>query len=129
MVFLVWIVLTVGVEIYKNGMKLDRSFLQQTRTSLLVFVLTVVATLINPFGIGIYTETFRYVGNPMQKYISEWEPIPPLSGFWWQHIGMGVVLLFGILGLHFTGKFREKIPFILLACAFFVLALWARRYA
>ena len=127
--FLVWDVLSVGLEIYKNGMKLDRSILQQARTSLLVFVLAVVATLINPFGIGIYTETFRYVGNPMQKYISEWEPIPPLSGVRWQHIGMGVVLLFGILGLHFTGKFREKILFILFACAFFVLALWARRYA
>jgi hypothetical protein len=127
-VFLLWIVLTIGANIYRGGMKLDPSILQQTKILLLVFVLSVVATLINPFGIGIYIETFEYIGNPMQQYIVEWVPIPPLSDVWWQHIGIGVVLLAGILGLYFTGRLKENIPFVLLACVFFVLPLWAKRY-
>jgi hypothetical protein len=127
--FLLWIILTIGLEIYDNRMKINKPILKQTRSLLLIFILSVAATLVNPFGIGIYTETFRYLGNPMQKYISEWGPITPPSVAWWRHMGVAILMVVGISRLYSTGKFKEKIPSIVLACMFFVLALWARRYA
>ena len=127
--FLLWIALTVGLELYNNRMKIDAPILQQTRTLLLCFLLAAMATLINPFGIGVYTETFRHLGNPMQNYISEWTPIPPLSELGGRHIVLALLFLLGIWELHSTGKLKEKIPSIFFACLFFVLPFWARRYA
>jgi hypothetical protein len=94
-----------------------------------VFFLAIVSTLINPFGIGIYIETFRHFGNPMQDSITEWEPIPLFSDFWWLHMGMGVLVFFGILRVYATGEPKENIPSIFFAGMFFILSLWARRYA
>ena len=127
--FLIWIVSVIGLEVYHNKAKVNRPIFRQARTLLLIFLLAVAVTLINPFGIGVYVETFKYFGNPMQNYISEWAPVPLSSGIGWRHIGMTVVSYFGILGIYFTGKFKEKFPFILFAFMFTILPLWAERYA
>ena len=44
-------------------------------------------------------------------------------------MGIGVLIVVGIIRLYSIGKFKDKIPSIALACIFFVLPLWARRYA
>lgn len=128
-VFFLWIVLFIGLEMYNSKLKISTSIFQQTKNLSLIFLLTVVATLINPFGVGIYTETFKYFGNPLQNYITEWTPIPPLSVMWWLQIGMVVLLFLGILRLYHTDLFKEKSPFIFLACIFIVLPFWAKRYS
>lgn len=40
-----------------------------------VWFLTLVVTMINPYGYELYLEIFRHFGNPLQKFIGEWQPI------------------------------------------------------
>lgn len=39
------------------------------------FFLSLVATLANPHGFLLYQEIFRHFGNPLQKFVTEWQPI------------------------------------------------------
>lgn len=88
----------------------------------------VLATLVNPYGLKIYQETFKHLDNPLQKYIVEWTPFELFSQLWWNVVVWGAVLL-----ISFVIVFRKRIhyKFIPLAVAVAVLYLfsfWMRRY-
>lgn len=91
--------------------------------------LSLIATLVNPFGYGVYIEVFNHFGNPWLKYISEWAPFGDLSRQWWSLIGLINIFVVGLGILFFTGKLRNYLPIFLICSLLITLSFFERRYA
>ncbi|MBI2621666.1 MAG: hypothetical protein HYW63_03435 [Candidatus Levybacteria bacterium] len=116
------------VEIYKK-FEIRKAILAFKFESI-VITGVVIATLINPFGYGVYLETFRHFGNPWLKYIAEWAPFVDMSRQWWNLIIFVNLFLASVLILFFTGRLgKEKLPVVGLIILFILLSFYERRYA
>lgn len=96
---------------------------------ILIFTLSLLATLINPFGWGIYEESFRHFGNPLQQYIIEWLPFDTFSPLWWNLIAWGFILSLSLIVIIRRKKFRENLPFLGITTLLLLFSFWIRRYA
>lgn len=92
-----------------------------------VFLASVVAACLNPFGLNIYYEALRHFGNPLQKYVAEWIAQEELSISWWKHTGVGVILFVSSLFVIFSGEFFSKLT-SLVVLPFYALSFFVRRY-
>ncbi|SRR6266568_435611 len=93
-----------------------------------VLVLASLVVLINPFGMGIYVETFTHFLNPNLHYIIEWQPLPLFSRLWWQLVVVGALFVWSSYLLISRQLFKEAFPWILIAAIIFILSLTSRRY-
>jgi len=72
----------------------------------IVFVFSFLITLINPYGIRIYEEVFRTIGDPYLRFhIAEWLPL--FFGTPYQHF----IILYLVLFLGLLIPLRKKIEF------------------
>jgi hypothetical protein len=94
-----------------------------------VFIACLVATVINPFGIGIHTAALSHVGSPLLKDISEYLPFEMYSQVWWNQVAVGILLVLGFITLFFKGKVTEKLPLLISSLLLFLLSFEVRRYA
>ncbi len=85
---------------------------------------SLLATLINPFGILVYTEAIKHYNHPFLGYITEWMPVDFPSPY------MNIfIVYFVLLGLGFLLRRKlSDIPYILIILIVFYLALKSRRY-
>ncbi|MBI3443613.1 hypothetical protein HY008_03000 [Candidatus Woesebacteria bacterium] len=95
----------------------------------ILFLCGLLVTLINPFGVGIYSETLHHFDKTWQQYIIEWLPFDKFSQLWWQLIIWGGFLAAAITAIFKKKLFRAKFPYIAIALIFFLLSFWMRRYA
>lgn len=99
------------------------------RLELLTISGILLATLINPFGYGVYLESFNHFGNPWLKYVSEWAPFSDQSSQWWNLIVFMNLYMISVGILFLTGQLKEKLPIALLILPFMALSFYERRYA
>jgi hypothetical protein len=116
--FLVWILFYLRKNIFSTDGKLLFG----------IFVISALATLINPFSFGIYQETLRHFGNPFQQYVIEWLPFDTYSLLWWNLEGWGIFLAINIFILIKQKKFTKNLPYIVGTAILFALSLFIRRY-
>lgn len=102
---------------------------QSVKFELLAVVGILIATLINPFGYGVYLESLNHFGNPWLKYVSEWAAFEDLSQQWWKLILFANLYLVGVLLLFMSGKLKKNLTFALLILLFMGLSFYERRYA
>jgi hypothetical protein len=95
----------------------------------LVLACSLLITLLNPFGYGIYLDALSHIGNPLLKDISEYLPFDFNSQSWWNECIVGIALVFGLFISFFKGKFWEKFPTLCGGLLLFLLSLGVRRYA
>ena len=88
-----------------------------------------LATLVNPFGIGVYQEALKHFANPWQQYIIEWLPFEELSHLWWNQVITGILILFGLLFIFFEGKIKAKLPWIGVSLVMLFMSFAVKRYA
>ncbi|MBI4098079.1 MAG: hypothetical protein HY426_03490 [Candidatus Levybacteria bacterium] len=88
-----------------------------------------MATIINPFGYGVYLESFNHFGNPWLKYVSEWSPFSDRSQQWWKMLLFVNLYLMGTVLLFMSGKIKRSLPFVFLIPVFMILAFEERRYS
>lgn len=97
--------------------------LTQKRVSppvLLAFLLTILAGMLTPFGIGGYQEAWRHAFYPLKLLIAEWVPPRPSLNL--------VILVTSLLSLLTLVKKPKKLLFLVLIVLFFAWqALIARR--
>jgi hypothetical protein len=85
---------------------------------------SVLVTLINPYGIEIWRETWRHMSVPLDKLIAEWTP-PPLL---WQYL-MGIIIAMVLAVLIKIKKKSFWLIFYFFVCAvFFYLGFIGRRF-
>ncbi len=127
-IFAIWIGADFLTEVLKNGIKKIKFILKEKITLLFIFFASALATLVNPFGWGVYLEALKHFGDPLQNYIAEWQAFATLSANWWQEVSVGFAAFFGLLFLIFSGKFREKIPQISIASILYLISFKLRRF-
>lgn len=86
-----------------------------------VLIITVFATLINPYGTGPYFEGFLHITYPLGKLIAEWVP-PELLGK-----AIIISMLFTSLYVFSLPQVKRKILWLSLLTIFGALSLMARR--
>lgn len=95
----------------------------------LTFIFSVLATFVNPFGIGPYLESVKHFGNPLQKYIIEWLPFNTYSELWWNLVIWSAVLIISFIIIIKKKLFTEVFPFLGLTFILLILTFSVRRYA
>lgn len=93
------------------------------------FLASAFAVLINPFGIGVYTESIKHFNNPLSKYIIEWLGTETLSTIWWNHVIVGIGIFFGLIYLFFNEKIKNFLPQILITSLLYLISFSVRRFA
>lgn len=105
------------------------NLIKEYRFLVAAILISFFATLVNPFGFGVYREVFNHFGNPWLKYISEWAPFGDLSRQWWSLIAFINLFVVGLGILFFTGRLRSQLPLFLLCTLLILLSFYERRYA
>lgn len=132
--FILGIILLMGylgikkiIEIWNNFS--FKKILSAVKFELLITVGLLIATLINPFGYGIYLESLNHFGNPWLKYVSEWAAFEDLSQQWWKLVLFTNLFLGSVFVLFVTGKIKKTFPFVILIVIFLGLSFYERRYS
>jgi len=94
----------------------------------LVFILSFLATLVNPFGINIYQESLRHFANPLQKFIIEWLPFDRFSLLWWNLMFWEAVVIISLGILLARKNFLKNIHYIVPVVLLLILSVHVRRY-
>ena len=128
-VFAIWIASTIVSDLISNGLSNARHALRNTILPTTVFIASVLAVLINPFGFGVYIEAIKHFNNPLSKYIAEWVGTETLSTLWWHQVLLGLSIFFGLIFLTFLGKIKENLPAVSLASILYLISFNARRFA
>ncbi|MBI2593781.1 hypothetical protein HYW44_04025 [Candidatus Daviesbacteria bacterium] len=92
-------------------------------------ILSVLATLINPFGVNIYKTAFSHFSNKDLQYIVEYLPFEDLSQPWWNQMIFGIFAFLGLVYLFFSDEFKKNLPSIGIVTILYTLSWWVRRYA
>lgn len=87
-----------------------------------------IATLLNPYGIGIYQEVLRYVNSPIRFIVVEWTPVDLFSLHWWYLVIWGILLFINILILFRLKKLTRYLFYILSTAGLFYISFGVRRY-
>lgn len=91
------------------------------------FLVSIAVTFINTFGIGVYFEALRHFGNPLLKYIVEWDPVEFPSTFYLMMITFALLFLFTV-AMEYRKVKKLNIYMLGVGMLTFYLAYGARRY-
>jgi hypothetical protein len=94
-----------------------------------VIALTVVATFINPRGVGIFGEIGRHFDNPSLGAIVEWRRFESGSPLWWQFLALDVFILAICARLLYTREMVKYLPWMGMTAVSMIAAWGSRRYA
>lgn len=105
------------------------TFFQNLKIFAITFTFVVIATLINPFGFGVYQDAFSHFGNPNLQFITEYLPFDNLSIAWWHQIIIGMLLLFGVLFITFNNQLKNNFSLLGIVLLLYGMSFWVKRYA
>ncbi len=131
-IFALWILFYLAKKLWTDNFAFKNFFSKNlTGIKLLLagYLGSLIATLIHPFGIEIYTVALRHFSNPDLKFIMEYLPFEDLSQPWWNQMIVAIIFLFGIISLFFNEQFKEKLPYVGITTLLYALSWWVRRYA
>lgn len=94
-----------------------------------VFFLTILVTLINPFGFGIYNATLDHLGSKYLKDVAEYLPFKESSNMWWNQLIIGVLIGVGTLFIFFRGELKKRLPIFSILGILYLLSWTVKRYA
>jgi len=94
-----------------------------------ILLLSLIVTVINPFGIGVHLDALSHFGNPLLKDINEYLPLASFSQEWWKQVIIALFLAFSVLFLYFEKKLTPKISFLGVAIFVYILSIGVSRYA
>ncbi|MBI3619729.1 hypothetical protein HY214_01120 [Candidatus Roizmanbacteria bacterium] len=110
------------------------------RLYMFVFVIGILATFLNPFGLRVYKEIANHLFSPLGSMIAEWVPPPfilqaVMGGIWLGSLFLFVKtkrlsIFYGVLSFFFlilAFNARRNIPFFLTTIAFYLLVLLENR--
>lgn len=91
--------------------------------------LSIIATLIHPYGPRIYSDALLHFNDPVLKSILEYLPPEELSQQWFNLFFTAILVFSGGAALFLNSSFKKKIPEIGVFTVLFILSLWVKRYA
>lgn len=127
--FTIWTILYVFQNMYELYIEKKKIEVKDAKKVAIVFVLSIFATFIHPYGVEIYVTAFRHFLNPDLQSVMEYLPIEELSQLWWKHLVIGVLVMFGLIFMYFNDVIKKSMPFIGIVSLLYVLSWFVRRYA
>ena len=127
--FLIWVFVYSAKEIYLNFRNNISSFFKKEKFLFVSLLGSIIAVIINPFGIGVYKESLGHFDNPLQQSIAEFLPLSNLSTDFWNLLIIGIVLTLGFVMLGTGRKNLDKAPFYFPSLVLFLFTFWIKRYA
>jgi hypothetical protein len=127
-IFILWVFFTLLTKYFEE----DKSFKKVTglvKVLIPILIFALFATLIHPFGIGIYKDAFVHFGNKDLQFIAEYLPFNDLSRAWWNQVIVGVIVVFGFLFLAFSDQAKKNIPILGITSILYGMSWMVRRYA
>ena len=95
-----------------------------------ILALSSIATLINPFGIGIHLDALSHFGNPLLKDILQYAPLSVNAQLFWNHVGFGILLVISlIISYLYKKRFKPNIPILGVVVPLYILSFNVMRYA
>ncbi|MBI2011862.1 hypothetical protein HYS91_03780 [Candidatus Daviesbacteria bacterium] len=94
-----------------------------------LFAFSVLLTLLNPFGIFIYSEPLGHLGDPKLKYVVEWLPFDPQTTLWWNNMIIFVVVTSLLTYLYLSKKLLEYFFPSITISLLLIMSFQIRRYA
>jgi hypothetical protein len=125
-IFFIWIIFYL-FNLYVNNKSLF--LISEVKQLVLVFVLSIAATFIDPFGFGIYKDVFLHFGNAYLKDVAEYLPFTERTPAWWNQLIMGILIAFGFIFLYFSTGIKKRFPFLGLVSILYAMSWFVRRYA
>lgn len=94
-----------------------------------ISILSFVATLVHPFGVGIYNDALLHLNNPLLKWVTEYGSVEELSVQWYNLIIVAIIAFIGISAFVVKHSLYKKMPLIGVFSVVYILSLWVRRYS
>ncbi len=127
-VFALWIASNSLARSLLSKDKIISTF-KENASLIVIFFISTLAVLINPFGIGVYQESIKHFNNPLSKNIIEWVGTQTLSTLWWHQVLVGIAMFFGLIYLFFSQKSRNFLPQIIITSLLYLISFSVRRFA
>src|SRR3989344_2353987 len=105
------------------------STFKENASLIVIFFISALAVLINPFGIGVYQESIKHFNNPLSKNIIEWVGTQTLSTLWWHQVLVGIAMFFGLIYLVASQKLKSFLPEVLTTSLLYLISFSVRRFA
>lgn len=105
-----------------------KSALREGKFLSLIFFLSFLASLINPFGLKIYIESLKHFANPLQRYIIEWLPFSRFTDLWWNLMFWETVVIVSLGIFIARKKFFRNLHYIVPVILLLILSVQVRRY-
>ena len=102
---------------------------QKLISIILISFLVFVVTLINPFGIGIYTEVMAVLSSPNIKLIQEFKPIYFAPTLFTDYILTTIIMLIPLAIIYVSKTFKKNLPYIAITGVLYSAAFFVNRYA
>ncbi len=128
LIFVLWVIFTLFRKYIEEDRKLSKT-IKDAKIIFSVLLLSILATLIHPFGINIYQDAFIHFGNKDLQFIAEYLPFNDLSQLWWNQVIVGVIIFFGFVFLFFTDQAKKNIPILGITTILYGMSWMVRRYA
>lgn len=126
--FFIWEILYL-FSVYINNRDNLSQFLKETKLLIIVSFLTLTATLIHPFGVGVYHDAFLHFGNENLKSIAEYVPFRESTASWWNQLIIGALISVGFLFIFFNGQLKKRFPVFAILGILYGLSWIVKRYA
>lgn len=94
-----------------------------------ITILSLIATVIHPFGLGIYSDALLHLNNPLLKWVTEYGAIDELSVQWYNLIIVAIIVGIGTTAFVIKQILYEKLPLVGALAIIYFLSLWVRRYS
>ena len=94
-----------------------------------VIALAILATFLNPRGVGIFGEIGRHFDNPSLGAIVEWRPFESGSALWWQFLALDVFILAICAWLLCTRELIKSLSWMGITLVSMMATWGSRRYA
>lgn len=126
--FAVWIAV-IKIQKFFTYKKDYKKVLYEEKQLVIVFLLSFIATFINPFGFNIHLGVIDQIGTPLLKDIAEYLPFKLLSQQWWNQVVIAIFLGMSLIFYYFKENLTTKIPYLSGTILLYLLSFNVSRYA
>ena len=127
-VFVVWVILKIlpkEIQLYRQKKK----WLSKESIFLLsIAVLSMLISVINPFGLALISNALSYINNPLLKDVSQYQPFQLFSPDWISQIIVSLFFIIFAIVSFSKKRIINNYPLIIIALILLVLGLEMRRY-
>ncbi len=127
-IFFLWTVVFLLSKIGSLNLKSITFLIKESFNLIISFILSVIAAVINPFGLEVYLEAVKHFNNPALKDIIEWTSFERFSLLWWNLVIWEILIILSILILLEKKKLKENLPWIVPTFLILIMSYLVRRY-